>query len=778
MKVKLMALLVMLSFITSSMPIVGMTQVAVAKGEQQPPQEQKVIDPSLEKILDGMNSSDNISVLVYLRGDPNLDRQIQTIWQGQPDDEMHIISESLNEKQRKVSKELKTEQKQLLKQLKQGDQAAINRYKEVEGKYGITEENTRTSVQRLTELHDAKTSQITALEEQTYLALHEQVTQKIEQLPATKVTSSNFLLNSLGVKTKAGNIPILAAIPEVIEIAYNSTGVLALNVSRSAINAGAVQEYFGKTGYGQCVSIVDGGIGTAGDPNLHQSLTHLVTSGRYFEAHFPTDNQSCDGYDRFVKNGVYGHGTRIASIIASNDYEFQGIAPGATILNCKFCNGAWENARDAAIWATESAPVLAKVINLSSIWSPGATSGMSIESRDVDRIVYARNVDFVTATGDPNTQGWRSIPADAFNTIAVGAVTDCDTSETRADDHFVPDINLSGPTDDGRIKPDIVAPGLSICSADPNHDMPNTRGFNATDGTSLAAPHVSGVALLLREGGVWDSKVMRALLLNTAEDWSRSDPGSSTDGPDNNTGYGYVDAWHAYLERADVYLDTLTQGGSIFYKGEVSDLEDSLATLVWDRYVDQNRNVQMNNLDLYAYDENSNSEITHSASSIDNRERIKINNGYNGYVVIKVKGITINLAEPYALALEPDFGYAMAPALNADISNPSSVIPGTNFIVSVSATNQGDVKAHNVEAMLTVPAGFTIVSGSNPQNLGSIDGGSTQSATWTVRAPTSTGNYTLSTSITSSSYNEIYNDDLTNYSGYIPIIVGVGISGP
>jgi hypothetical protein len=222
MKNKLTILYMILS-LTVLIIAIGSPIQTYADDSEQPAQGRPVIDSRLEEMLADMSPTDNISVLVYLRGDPNLDWQIRAIWQGQPDDEMRRISDNLMQQLRKVSAEMYPYEQQL----RAGDPDAIKRYKELMEKYG-TDDSTRAAVQRLTELHDAKNSQIASLEEQAYSALHKQVIQAIEQLPNTKVTSSNFLFNSLVVQTKAGNIQALAAMPEVVQIGYNSTGITCI----------------------------------------------------------------------------------------------------------------------------------------------------------------------------------------------------------------------------------------------------------------------------------------------------------------------------------------------------------------------------------------------------------------------------------------------------------------------------------------------------------------------------------------------------------------------
>jgi len=95
---------------------------------------------------------------------------------------------------------------------------------------------------------------------------------------------------------------------------------------------------------------------------------------------------------------------------------------------------------------------------------------------------------FITSTGPE--EGYRSIsitdPGNTDSVITVGA-----THRDSAHLYGVSYFSSRGPTGDGRIKPDLVAPGEKIEST-----IPEDKKVRM-DGTSMAAPHVSGVSALL-----------------------------------------------------------------------------------------------------------------------------------------------------------------------------------------------------------------------------------------------------------------------------------------
>ncbi len=155
-----------------------------------------------------------------------------------------------------------------------------------------------------------------------------------------------------------------------------------------------------------------------------------------------------------------------------------------------------------------------------------------------------------TATYDsashPLADGWDNggydtiVPkGNAKNVITIGAVNDAVFGGTRRlASATMPNFSGWGPTDDGRLKPDLVANGTSLYSCDNDH----AKDYATMTGTSMATPSACGTAALLLElyrrlfPGTWPlSSTLKALLLHTADDLG-------TAGPDYRFGYGLLNA--------------------------------------------------------------------------------------------------------------------------------------------------------------------------------------------------------------------------------------------
>jgi serine protease AprX len=105
-------------------------------------------------------------------------------------------------------------------------------------------------------------------------------------------------------------------------------------------------------------------------------------------------------------------------------------------------------------------------------------------------------------------------PGNAEDVITVGS-----THRSMHHKYGISYFSSRGPTGDGRMKPDLVAPGEKITSTTPNHQ------WVKLDGTSMAAPHVSGAAALLiarhRELAGNPARIKK-ILCSTATDLGRT----------------------------------------------------------------------------------------------------------------------------------------------------------------------------------------------------------------------------------------------------------------
>ncbi len=128
-------------------------------------------------------------------------------------------------------------------------------------------------------------------------------------------------------------------------------------------------------------------------------------------------------------------------------------------------------------------------------------------------------------------------PAVAKNIVTVGAVHQALEDGVRSCvKTAMTDFSCWGPTDDGRIKPDIVASGVDVYSCDHDSD----QDYDTYSGTSMASPAAAGSAILLVEhytrlfpGQAMRSSTLKGLILHTADDLGRV-------GPDYQCGWGLM----------------------------------------------------------------------------------------------------------------------------------------------------------------------------------------------------------------------------------------------
>lgn len=236
----------------------------------------------------------------------------------------------------------------------------------------------------------------------------------------------------------------------------------------------------------------------------------------------------------------HGHGTHVAGIITANgnDANAKGVAPKAGFYMLKVC--------DPSGWCYESDMVAAMdyvVYSLDAKVMSISIGGLNYDS-DCDYDPLAAKVNWVvdhgvTAVVAAGNNGLGvSTPACASKAIAVGAV---DSSNT------VPWWSDRSPS------LDLVAPGVAIYST-------YLGGYATASGTSMATPHVSGVAaLLLQTNPSLTVSELRTALLNNTNPASACyqcfvfspDGGCSSQGQvsctASITGKGVVDAYKAYL---------------------------------------------------------------------------------------------------------------------------------------------------------------------------------------------------------------------------------------
>jgi serine protease AprX len=230
----------------------------------------------------------------------------------------------------------------------------------------------------------------------------------------------------------------------------------------------------------------------------------------------------------------HGHGTHVAAIAAGAgraNRSMKGVAPGAALVGVKVLSGSGSGSLAGVIegveWVIAHKDELGiKVVNL-SLGAAVPSDGTDPLSLAVNALADAGIVPVVAAGNSGPRQGTVGTPGAAAKAITVCAMVD----PARGGWALAP-YSSRGPTLDGRIKPDICAPGYAISSAQAG----TSGGYAALSGTSMATPVVAGTAaLMLAVNPQLTPERVKAYLTETAVDWGA--PGQDVD-----WGWGELDA--------------------------------------------------------------------------------------------------------------------------------------------------------------------------------------------------------------------------------------------
>jgi uncharacterized repeat protein (TIGR01451 family) len=458
------------------------------------------------------------------------------------------------------------------------------------------------------------------------------------------------------------------------------------------------------------------------------------------------------------------HATHVAGTLAGDGHEsearggtarqWRGIAPAATIVSYSF-----ENPVPKHTGAIEQHGIVASQNSWGHVINPffgscGLFGDYAMNAPQYDQVVigqFGRPISVVFAAGnlrgglDTNACGvgpYRTIgpPATAKNLLAVGSVD--------SDVDVISEFSGWGPLEDGRLKPDLVAPGAQAAGDGGITSTAAGNAYRVSQGTSMATPAVSGaLALLVQDyrarfnGQNPPPALLKALLLHTAADVADRDPHTHK-GPDFASGYGRLQIQGAVDQlRADgVLVGQVAQGQTNLYVLEVPEGTAQVKlTLVWDDppAAENAALALVNDLDLLVLDPNQARAYpwtldpeNPAAPAVQSREdhlnvveQVQVDsNPTPGVWSVQVIGrnVPVNAPQKYSLAFTPTT--IPAPATTrlaqtaftdppgADANGNGWIDPGEVILLAVRLQHTDGPAARNLLATLsTTTPGVAIV---------------------------------------------------------------------
>ncbi len=458
------------------------------------------------------------------------------------------------------------------------------------------------------------------------------------------------------------------------------------------------------------IDFADSGLdlGVPSDPGMHPDFRDRNGVSRISYATSFVSGPRQDAAD------FYGHGTLNASIATGYDagtgapyvdergFHFGlGVAPFAHVGGSKIFDRG-DSINLAVTYADIAAHAYRNGMRVSSNSWGAPANGYTIDSQQYDTIVRDADPDapgnqqltVLFAAGNASGGGKVLTPATGKNVIAVGAsenyrpegiVDGCGVGDEGADNvDDVVDFSSGGPLNDGRSKPDLVAPGSHVQGCASQNPFYNGKGlcvdadftryfpygqtlYAWASGTSQATPVVAGAAAFVRaltvlRGLLPDSvppspAMVKAMLLASTTPMLGERAGRTL--PDPRQGYGRVNLGPVADDAARVLVDESVRfhdaGESYSVEGDVGDPERPFrVALVWtDAPALPVAAPQVNDLDLEVrvgdtlYRGNAYSGFVSTpnpegpADTLNTCETVTIPPGTRGHFVVTVRAATV-----------------------------------------------------------------------------------------------------------------------------------------
>jgi subtilisin family serine protease len=410
------------------------------------------------------------------------------------------------------------------------------------------------------------------------------------------------------------------------------------DVAASVIGADTIWDTYGLDGTGQVVGIADSGCDTGVDDHGTNGDMHADLDNRVRLANWAgTSPDDTNGHGTHVTGSVAGNG-------ASSSGAFKGMAPNASVFfqGIMSDGGSLITPSDLRMLFSQAYSNGSKV-HTNSWGSSGLYGDYITECFEVDEFMFSNpQMLILFAAGndgwDSNSDGKIdansvSPPATAKNCLTVGASENLrgsgglqmtwnqafgyPTNPIRNDrlsnnSRGLAAFSARGPLDDGRLKPDIVAPGTNILSLRSSQTSSSGWGLHSNPaymymgGTSMSTPVTAGAAALVREHYVVErghtaptGALIKATMINGAFDMTPGQYGAANPTtkevnrrPDNDQGWGLLDLEGAIHPPGKnvTYMDDplgLATGASASRVFRVMSSRELRLTLAWSDYPSQ-----------------------------------------------------------------------------------------------------------------------------------------------------------------------------------------------